>query len=48
MARPVWHCSLRAAPADPLLGDPGWAVVAGETLSEVPEAPLSDVAATGS
>jgi hypothetical protein len=25
VSRPVWHCSLRAAPRDPLLGDRGWA-----------------------
>jgi hypothetical protein len=28
LSRPVWHCSLRAAPQDPVLDDAVWAAVA--------------------
>jgi hypothetical protein len=27
VARPVWHCSLRAAPQDPVLDDASWAAI---------------------
>jgi len=33
VSRPDWHCLLRAAPQDRLLGDPGWAMVAGELVA---------------
>jgi len=33
VSRPVWHCSLRAAPQDPPLDDPAWAAVAGEFVA---------------
>ena len=32
MARPVWHCSVRAAPGDRLLSDDEWAQVAGDVM----------------
>ena len=32
MARPVWHCSLRAAPQDKLLSDEEWAQIAGDVM----------------
>jgi hypothetical protein len=32
LARPVWHCALRAAPADRLLSDAEWAQVAADVM----------------
>jgi len=32
VARPVWHCSLRAAPEDKLLSDDEWAQIAGDVM----------------
>lgn len=32
MARPVWHCALRAAPQDRLLSDEEWAQVAADVM----------------
>jgi hypothetical protein len=31
-ARPVWHCSMRAAPEDRMLSDDEWAVIAHEVM----------------
>ncbi|HUY52128.1 MAG TPA: hypothetical protein VMV92_41575 [Streptosporangiaceae bacterium] len=31
-ARPVWHCSLRAAPGDKMLSDDEWAVIAQDVM----------------
>jgi hypothetical protein len=31
-ARPVWHCSMRAAPGDRMLSDDEWAQVAGDVM----------------
>ena len=30
--RPVWHCSMRAAPGDRMLSDDQWAVIAHEVM----------------
>lgn len=32
IARPVWHCSLRAAPEDPVLSDGRWAAIAAQHI----------------
>lgn len=32
LARPVWHCSLRAAPGDKMLSDDDWAHIAGDVM----------------
>jgi hypothetical protein len=37
--RPVWHCSVRAAPEDRMLSDDEWAQVAGETMHRTGLAP---------
>ena len=29
---PVWHCTVRAAPEDPVLGDGAWMAIAGEIM----------------
>ena len=31
-AKPVWHCTVRAAPGDPQLGDGAWMRIAGEIM----------------
>ncbi len=31
-AKPVWHCTVRAAPGDPDLGDGAWMRIAGEVM----------------
>ena len=31
-AKPVWHCTVRAAPGDPELGDGAWMRIAGEIM----------------
>ncbi len=41
-ARPVWHCSVRAAPEDRLLSDAEWAQVAGEIMDRTGLAPAGD------
>jgi hypothetical protein len=33
VSRPVWHCSLRAAPQDPVLDEARWAAIAGELVA---------------
>jgi len=40
--RCVWHCSLRAAPDDPVLSDAQWADVAAEVLDRTGLAPRGD------
>ena len=32
LARPVWHCSMRAAPQDKMLSDDQWAQIACEVM----------------
>lgn len=32
VARPVWHCALRAAPEDPVLDDARWATIAAQHI----------------
>jgi hypothetical protein len=41
-ASPVWHCSVRAAPADRLLSDAEWAQVAAQVLDRTGLAPMGD------
>ena len=31
-ARPVWHCSMRAAPEDRMLSDDEWAAIAHDVM----------------
>ena len=38
-ARPVWHCSMRAAPEDRILSDDEWAAIAHEVLDRAGLAP---------
>ena len=38
-ARPVWHCSMRAAPEDRILSDDEWAAIAHEVLDRTGLAP---------
>jgi hypothetical protein len=33
VARPVWHCSLRTAPEDPVLDDATWAAIAAQHIT---------------
>jgi hypothetical protein len=33
VARPVWHCSLRTAPEDPVLDDTRWAAIAAQHIA---------------
>jgi MobA/VirD2-like, nuclease domain len=33
VARPVWHCSLRTAPEDPVLDDARWAAIAAQHIA---------------
>lgn len=40
--RPVWHCSLRVAPADRRLTDPEWATVARDVIGHVGFASTKD------
>jgi len=37
--RPVWHCSVRAAPEDRMLSDDEWAQAAGEIMHRTGLAP---------
>jgi len=32
LARPVWHCSMRAAPQDAMLSDEEWAQIACDVM----------------
>src|ERR1700733_1629409 len=41
-AKPVWHCSVRAAPEDRLLSDPEWAQVAAQIMDRTGLAPDGD------
>ncbi len=41
-ARPVWHCSVRAAPGDRLLSDAEWAQVAAGIMDRTGLAPAGD------
>jgi hypothetical protein len=41
-AQPVWHCSLRAAPEDPILSDGRWTQIAGEFMHGMGLAPYGD------
>jgi hypothetical protein len=40
--KPVWHCSVRAAPGDRLLSDADWATVAEEVMDRTGLAPADD------
>src|SRR5215472_16342815 len=40
--RPVWHCSVRAAPEDPMLSDAEWAQVATGVMDRTGLAPAGD------
>jgi hypothetical protein len=39
MARPVWHCAVRAAPEDKVLSDDEWAQVACDVMHRTGLAP---------
>jgi hypothetical protein len=39
MARPVWHCALRAAPEDRMLSDDEWATIAHRVMHKTGLAP---------
>ena len=39
---PVWHCSVRAAPEDPMLSDAAWALVAARVMHRTGLAPADD------
>jgi hypothetical protein len=41
-AKPVWHCSMRAAPEDRLLSDREWAQVAAQVMDRTGLAPSGD------
>jgi len=41
-ARPVWHCSIRAAPQDRLLSDAEWARAAAQVMDRTGLAPAGD------
>ena len=43
--KPVWHCSVRAAPGDRLLSDGEWAQVAAEIMDKTGLAPEDDYSA---
>ncbi|HMH94481.1 MAG TPA: hypothetical protein VK586_25780, partial [Streptosporangiaceae bacterium] len=40
--KPVWHCSVRAAPDDRILSDAEWAAVAQEVMDRTGLAPADD------
>lgn len=40
--RPVWHCSVHNHPADPILSDQQWSVIAAEFTAAVGLAPPAD------
>ena len=42
LARPVWHCSMRAAPEDKTLSDDEWAQIACEIMHRTGLAPYSE------
>src|SRR6516165_12010760 len=39
LARPVWHCSMRAAPEDKMLSDEEWAQIASDVMDRTGLAP---------
>jgi len=39
LARPVWHCSMRAAPGDKMLSDEEWAQIASDVMDRTGLAP---------
>ena len=41
-AKPVWHCSMRAAPEDRLLSDAEWAQIAGDVMHRTGLCPRGD------
>ena len=41
-AKPVWHCSMRAAPEDRLLSDAEWAQIAGDVMHRTGLCPLGE------
>ncbi len=41
--KPVWHCAVRAAPEDPVLGDEQWAQIAVDIMNRTGLAPAGDV-----
>jgi hypothetical protein len=41
-AKPVWHCSIRAAPQDRLLSDAEWAQIAAQVMDHTGLAPAGD------
>jgi hypothetical protein len=41
-AKPVWHCSIRAAPEDRLLSDAEWAQIAARVMNRTGLAPAGD------
>jgi len=41
-AKPVWHCSVRAAPDDRLLSDAEWAQIAAQIMDQTGLAPVGD------
>ena len=42
LARPVWHCSMRAAPGDKMLSDDEWAQIACEVMDRTGLSPAGD------
>jgi hypothetical protein len=40
--KPVWHCSVRAAPEDRLLSDAEWAQIAAQVMDRTGLAPADD------
>lgn len=42
LARPVWHCSIRAAPGDKMLSDDEWAQIAGDVVDRTGLSPFGE------
>ena len=42
LARPVWHCSMRAAPGDKMLSDDEWAQIAGDVMDRTGLSPFGE------
>ena len=40
--KPVWHCTVRAAPGDPELGDGAWMRIAGEIMHRTGLSPYGE------
>jgi hypothetical protein len=40
--KPVWHCSVRAAPDDPVLTDAEWSQIAADVVAAAGIAPTGD------